>query len=159
MYQLEVKRWLVSHKFPAEAGWDVTVDIDSMERGKDGQQRADKQSIAAECENWLRSHKVKIQADSVYGRAYMVARKESVGTVVVEVEGDSSRQKEQAMYSALGQIVLSMGDPSREITYALAVPDDEKWAAQLRKVPNRIRALLNLQLWLVSESGVRSAEN
>jgi Rieske Fe-S protein len=28
------------------------------------------------------------------------------------------------MYSALGQIVLSMRDPSTEIGYALAVPDD-----------------------------------
>jgi hypothetical protein len=33
MYQLEVKRWLVFHKFPVQAGWDVTIDIDSMERG------------------------------------------------------------------------------------------------------------------------------
>jgi hypothetical protein len=130
-----------------------------MERGRDGQQRADKQSIATECENWLRSHRVKIQADSVFGRADMVARKKGIGTVLVEVEGDSSRQKEQAMYSALGQIVLYMRDPSLEITYALAVPDDAKWAAQLRKVPNRIQALLNLQLWLVSESGVRNVED
>jgi len=45
---------------------------------------------------------------------------------VIEVEGDSSRQKEQAMYSALGQIVLSMGDSSSEVAYALAVPDEEK---------------------------------
>lgn len=62
------------------------------------------------------------------------------------------------MYSALGQIVLSMCNPSAEIIYALAVPDEEKWAMQLRKVPNRIRELLQLQLWLVSETGVRSVE-
>lgn len=59
------------------------------------------------------------------------------------------------MYSALGQVVLSMHDASPEIAYALAVPDGQKWAAQLRKVPDRIRKLLRLRLWLVSETGVR----
>lgn len=59
------------------------------------------------------------------------------------------------MYSALGQVVLSMSDPSPQITYALAVPDSEPWERQLRKVPGRIRELLRLQLWLVSEAGVR----
>jgi hypothetical protein len=99
---------------------------------------------------------VKIVAHHLYGRADLVATKEQEGTFVVEVEGDSSRQKEQAMYSALGQVVLSMGDSSPEITYALAVPDSEQWERQLRKVPARIRELLRLQLWLVSEVGIRS---
>jgi len=39
MYQLEVKRWLVFYKFPAEEGWNVTIDIDAMERGKKKQLR------------------------------------------------------------------------------------------------------------------------
>jgi hypothetical protein len=158
MYQLEVKRWLVFHKFPVDAGWDVTVDIDSMERGKQGQQRPEKQEIAARCETWLRSNGVKICPHPVYGRADMVARKDGVGTYLAEVEGESSRQREQAMYSALGQIVLSMYDPSPGITYALATPDEEQWEVQLRKVPKRIRELLRLQLWLVSEKGVRNVE-
>ncbi len=54
MYQLEVKRWLVIHRFPAIEGWKVTVDIDSMERGVAGQQQPDKRAIAEECEKWLR---------------------------------------------------------------------------------------------------------
>lgn len=158
MYQLEVKRWLVFHKFPFEDGWDVTIDIDSMERGKKGQGQHpdDKQAIAGQCESWLRSRGVTIAAHRLYGRADLVASKDGVGTFVAEVGGDGSRQKEQAMYSALGQIVLSMTDPSESITYALAVPDTDSWALQLRKVPIRIRALLRLQLWLVSEAGVRS---
>jgi hypothetical protein len=156
MYQLQVKRWLVFHKFPVADGWDVTIDIDSMERGEKGQHPPDKRQIAAECETWLRTQSVKIVAHPLYGRADLVAAKEGVGTLVVEIEGDSSRQKEQAMYSALGQVVLSMGDPSTQITYALAVPDSEQWERQLKKVPNRIRELLRLQLWLVSETGVRS---
>jgi hypothetical protein len=94
----------------------------------------------------------------VYGRADLVACKVGIGTFVVEVEGDSSRQKEQAMYSALGQIVLSMKAPAPETTYALAVPDEERWVAQLEKVPGRIRELLNLRLWLVSENGVRNVK-
>lgn len=155
MYQLQVKRWLVFHKFPVADGWDVTIDIDSMERGEKGQHPPDKRQIAAECETWLRTQSVKIVAHPLYGRADLVAAKEGVGTLVVEIEGDSSRQKEQAMYSALGQVVLSMGDPSTQITYALAVPDSEQWERQLKKVPNRIRELLRLQLWLVSETGVR----
>lgn len=156
MYQLEVKRWLVFHKFPVSDGWDVTMDIDSMERGEKGKHPPDKREIAAACEAWLRVHGVKIVAHQIYGRADLVAAKEQNGTFVVEVEGDSSRQKEQAMYSALGQVVLSMGDPSPEITYGLAVPDSEQWERQLRKVPVRIRELLRLQLWLVSEAGARS---
>jgi hypothetical protein len=156
VYQLEVKRWLVFHKFAVADGWDVTIDIDSMERGEKGQHPPDKRHIAAECEAWLRTQGVKIVAHPLYGRADLVAAKEGVGTIVVEIEGDSSRQKEQAMYSALGQVVLSMGNPSSQITYALAVPDSEQWERQLKKVPNRIGELLRLQLWLVSETGVRS---
>ena len=156
MYQLEVKRWLVFHNFPVADGWDVTIDIDAMERGQKGQHPPDKREIAAECEDWLRAQGVRIVAHPLYGRADLVAAKESEGTFVVEVEGDSSRQKEQAMYSALGQIVLSMGSPSRQIAYALAVLDSEKWERQIRKVPARIRSLLRLHLWLVSQAGVRS---
>lgn len=156
MYQLEVKRWLVFYKFPVTDGWDVTMDIDAMERGEKGQHPPDKREVAAACEVWLRAQGVKIVAHQLYGRADLVAAKGQEGTFVVEVEGDSSRQKEQALYSALGQVVLSMGDPSPQITYALAVPDSEQWERQLQKVPTRIRDLLKLQLWLVSEAGVRS---
>jgi hypothetical protein len=158
VYQLEVKRWLVFHKFPVGDNWDVTIDIDAMERGKKGQHPPEKQAKAAECELWLRSQGVKIATHPLYGRADLVAHKEGVGTFVAEVEGDSARQKEQAMYSALSQVILSMRDVSPDITYALAVPDTNKWAAQLSKVPSNIRKLLRLELWLVSEAGVRSVE-
>jgi hypothetical protein len=156
MYQLEVKRWLVFHKFAVADGWDVTIDIDSMERGENGQHPFEKRQTAAECEAWFRTQGVKTVTHPLYGRADLVAAKEGVGTFVVEVEGDSSRQREQAMYSALGQVVLSMDDPSPNITYALAVPDSEHWERQLRKIPARVRELLRLQLWLVSEIAVRN---
>lgn len=34
MYQLGVRRWLVAYHFPITDGWDVTIDIDPMERGE-----------------------------------------------------------------------------------------------------------------------------
>jgi hypothetical protein len=155
MYQLEVKRWLVAHRFPAIEGWEVTVDIDSMERGVAGQHPPDKRAIASECETWLRQQAVRIVAHPLYGRADLIATKEGYGTIIIEVEGDSSRQREQAMYSALGQIVLSMGDPSPQINYGLAFPDSAHWESQLKKIPIRVRDMLKLSLFLVSKTGVR----
>jgi hypothetical protein len=155
MVQLQVKRWLVQHRFPMGDGWDVTVDIDAMERGEKGQHPEGKREIVSQCEVWMRSEGVKIVGHPIHGRVDMVAYKEGVGTFLVEVEGDISRQKEQAMYSALGQTILSMKHFSPSLTYALAVPDNEHWERQLQKVPSRIRELLNLKLLLVSEFGVR----
>jgi hypothetical protein len=100
MYQMEVKRWLVFHRFPIEDGWKVTIDIDAMERGVKGQQPDGKKAIAGDCELWLRSKGVEIVGHPVFGRVDLVAHKEGLGTVLVEVEGDTSRQKEQAIYSA-----------------------------------------------------------
>jgi hypothetical protein len=155
MYQLEVKRWLVAYFFPVAEGWDVTVDIDAMERGDAGEHPPEKKATVARCEAWLRQQGVKIVAHPVYGRADLVATREGFGTFVIEVEGDSSRQKEQAMYSALGQIILSMDEVSPTIKYGLAVPDTAQWEAQLNKIPDRVRDVLNLRLLLVSEAGVR----
>lgn len=75
MYQIEVKRWLVFHKFPVGDRWDVTIDIDAMERGEKGQHPTDKQAIAAECEKWLRSQGVKIVPHPLYGRAVWLPTK------------------------------------------------------------------------------------
>ena len=122
MYQLEVKRYLVEHQFPPEDEWEVTVDVDPMERGKGAQHPPDKQECARRAESWLKNAGVAIGAHDDFGRADLVAIKPGERKVVVEVEGDSSRQKEQALYSALGQIILNMtGDG--ETRYGLAVPD------------------------------------
>jgi hypothetical protein len=66
MYQLEVKRWPVAYLFPVAEDWDVTVDIDSMERGEAGQHPPEKKAIAAECETWLRDQGVKIVKHPLY---------------------------------------------------------------------------------------------
>lgn len=158
MFQLHIKRLLVEHRFPVADGWDVTVDVDSMERGVKGQHPPEKKAIAAENEAWLRRQGVRIVAHPIFGRADLVATKKGLGTFVVEVEGKSARQKEQAVYSALGQIVLSMGNPDPAIQYGLAVPDSPEWERQIRKIPTRVQSLLKLNLWLVSERGVRNYE-
>lgn len=155
MYQLEVKRWLVAHKFLPADGWNVTIDVDSMERGVHGTQPAGKKEIAAESEKWLREQGVKIVAHPLFGRADLVAVKEGSGTFVVEVEGKSSRQKEQAMYSAIGQIVLSMKESRPDLHYAVATPDAVDWERQLMKVPETVKQILKLHLLLVSSEGVR----
>lgn len=155
MYQLQVKRALVKNRFPPADGWDVTVDVDAMERAKGGNHPEGKKEAAAEAEAWLVENGVRIGAHPHFGRADVVASKDGSPTYLVEVEGDSSRQKEQAVYSALGQTILLMGAKSG-CNYALAVPDDVVWERQLHKVPTRVLTLLNLELWLVGETSIRS---
>ena len=75
----------------------------------------------------------------------------------MEVEGESKRQKEQALYSALGQIVLQM-KAHCDIRYGLAVPDTPAWERQMGKIPGYICDRLSLTLWLVSATGVRELD-
>jgi hypothetical protein len=155
MYQLEVKRWLIAYRFPPSNGWTVQVDIDAMERAKGGMHKPDKAERAQVAESALIAMGVKIGAHSHYGRADIVAVHPALGTYIVEVEGNSSRQKEQALYSALGQLVLQMhGDNER---YVLAVPDESSWEMQLNKIPAHARQILRLTCALVSEAAVRDA--
>ena len=157
MYQLEVKRYLVEHRFPPTDGWEVTVDVDAMERAKGGCHPPDKQERTRRAEDWLEGEGVRIGAHSHFGRADLVDSKPEAATVVVEVEGYSSRQKEQALYSALGQAVLLMKTDG-DIRYGLAVPDTPAWERQLAKIPTYIRERLSLSLWLVGETGVRELD-
>jgi hypothetical protein len=131
MYRLEVKRWLVAHRFPPSDGWRVQVDIDAMERAKGGMHKPDKAARVAVAEAALVDMGVKIGAHVHYGRADIVAEHPQRGIFIVEVEGSSSRQREQALYSALGQLVLQM--KGAEVAYVLAVPDDASWERQLIK--------------------------
>ena len=154
MYQLEVKRYLVEHQFPPNRGWDVTVDIDAMELAKGGRHPPGKRDRARLARDWLQEAEVKIGSHPEFGRADLVASKPGTATVVIEVEGKSSRQKEQAVYSALGQIVLLMR-PDTNVRYGIAVPDTPSWENQMVKVPAHVRDLLSLTFWLVDETSVR----
>jgi len=149
MYQLEVKRWLVQYFFPPSKGWKVCVDVDAMERAKGGKHPPDKADKARIAEDALVDMSVTIGINRDYRRADIVAKHPEKGRFIIEVEGDSSKQKEQAMYSALGQLLLMMD--GKKHTYILAVPDDEKWETVVRRVPAYAMTALNLSCVLVSE--------
>ncbi|MDE1953299.1 MAG: hypothetical protein KGL51_04890 [Betaproteobacteria bacterium] len=154
MYQLEVKRWLVTYRFPPSEGWSVRVDIDAMERAKGGQHKQGKAERAGIAEAALLSLGVTIGAHPEFGRADIVAEHPKNGLFVIEVEGNSSRQKEQAVYSALGQLVLQMNGVKHH--FVLAVPDEAPWKKQLLKIPQHAQKILGLSCVLVSEQGVRA---
>lgn len=156
MYQLEVKYHLVKHMFRPSNGWDVIVDIDAMERAKGPQHKADKKAKVEAAEAELRMLGANVGAHKLYGRVDVYASHPDKGVFLVEVEGTSSKQKEQAMYSAIGQTILMMEAPSKHITYALAVPDAPEWKRQIAKIPDRIKTILNLKCLMVSERGVKS---
>lgn len=155
MYQLEVKHYLVAQRFSPKNGWRVIVDIDAMERAKGSQQRPDKKDRVKKAESALKRLGVTIGAHPEYGRVDVVASHPKHGTFLIEVEGKSSKQKEQAVYSALGQSLLMMKDNSASITYGVALPDLPGWEKQIVKIPHRIKEILRLKCFLVSENGIR----
>lgn len=156
MYQLEVKHLAVEHLFPTFDGWKVIVDVDAMERAKGPQQKPDKKVKVTAAEAALMELGVRIGAHPIYGRVDIAAEHPAKGKFLIEVEGKSSKQKEQAMYSALGQTILMMTSSNPKIFYGLAVPDEPEWERQLIKIPNRIKSLLNLKCYLISVSGARA---
>jgi len=155
MYQIEVKRQLVADLFPPSAGWFVTVHLDSMELGNGGQHTDDKRAIAASCRQWLAQQGVKIGKHDIYGPADLVALHPEHGTIIVEVEGDSKRQREQALYSAFCQVVTTMGTLPSGVSYGVAFPDTPSWIRQVQKLPGEVCRRLNLHIWLASTSATR----
>ena len=155
MYQLEVKRYLIELMFNPSDGWKVIVDIDAMELAKGPQQKDGKKQRVLDAEKRLNELGVEIGVHPKYGRADVVASHPQKGTFLIEVEGKSSKQKEQAIYSALGQIVLLMNEDNNKVFFGLAVPDQPEWERQLKKVPRRVKELLSLRCILVSEGNVR----
>lgn len=140
--------------FPPARGWRVTVDLDAMELARGGQHPADKQAIAVRVKEQLAALGAKLGSHPKYGRVDLVAEKQGEPTWLVEVEGDSGRQREQALYSALGQVVLRMDKGTPAMNYALAVPASEDWRRQVGKIPARVLKLLNLSVLLVSPETV-----
>ena len=155
MYQLEVKLHLVKHQFPPSEGWEVTVDVDAMERAKGNQHKPDKRGRVEDAEQELVNLGATVAAHPTFGRVDIVAKHPIHGCYLIEVEGQSSKQKEQALYSALGQSILMMGDLPNNTSYGLAVPDAPEWERQVVKIPDRIKKMLNLRVYLVSMDGVR----
>jgi hypothetical protein len=158
VYQIEVKRQLVVHRFSPSDGWEVTVDLDPMEMGVGEQQPESKREIAGQCRDWLRQRGVRLGTHPTYNRADVVATHPDKGTHVFEVEGVSSRQPEQAVYSALGQVMLAMTRFADDTAYGVAVSDLPWYERQLRKVPVQGCRRLDLSLMLVSSDDVRLIE-
>lgn len=154
MYQVEVKAQLVFKMFPPARGWRVTVDLDPMELARGGQHPADKQAIASRVKEQLEALGATLGSHPKYGRVDLVAEKQGEPTWLVEVEGDSSRQREQALYSALGQVVLRMDKGTAAMKYGLALPASDNWRRQVGKIPAHVLELLNLSLLLVSPETV-----
>jgi len=100
MYQIEVKRYLIEKRFPPEEGWTITVDVDAMEKGEGNQNPQKKREIAMRQLEWMKKEGVTIAPHPKYGRADIVAEHPKHGLFLVEVEGDTKRQKEQSMVSA-----------------------------------------------------------
>ena len=155
MYQLEVKYQVVRHLFPPSDGWEVLVDVDAMERAKGPQHKPDKKEKVVAAERSLVALGANIGAHEEYGRVDVFASHKDKGIFLVEVEGQSSKQKEQAMYSAIGQTILMMNSSGTKVSYALAVPDHPAWERQVHKIPSRVKSLLRLHCYLVSDHGVR----
>jgi hypothetical protein len=155
MYQIEVKRFLIEYVFPTRDGWNVTIDVDAMEMGLGNQNPPEKRDAAAVCDAWLRGNGVTIGAHAIYGRIDLAAERGGQN-FLVEVEGDSSRQREQAFYSALGQTIILMTGVPNHTTYGVAVPDSPDWEYQIDKLPAYVRGLLRMNLYLVSPNGVRT---
>jgi hypothetical protein len=156
MYQLEVKYNLVKHMFSPQQGWEVLVDIDAMERAKGSQHTPDKKAKVQKAEDSLVRLGASVGAHKTCGRVDVFASHKEHGIYLVEVEGQSSKQKEQAMYSAIGQVVLMMNSSSKKINYAIAVPFSLEWERQINKIPERVKNILNLHCLLVSEHRVKS---
>lgn len=149
VHQIEVKRYLIERRFNPSRGWTVTVHLDGMEKGTHLQ---DKRDCAALHGQWMEDNGITIGAHEKFGRTDVVATHPSHGTVLIECEADTNRQREQAMYSALGQLLLKMDGEVRR--YGLAVPDSSEWRSQVDKIPDHVKKILSLTVYLVSASGV-----
>jgi hypothetical protein len=154
MNQIEVKYHIIEKLFLPSVGWSVTVDLDPMEMGKGKQNPDGKRALAQTYRRLLENIGVHIGADERFGRADIVARHPEKGCFIIECEGDTRKQKEQAMYSALGQTLLMMSTQDAGIHYALAVPNSDEWRKQLSKIPKTVCRKLHLKLYLVSDAKI-----
>ncbi len=78
------------------------MHIDPMERGIDGKHGSGKVKRAKEALRKLEDLGVTLSTHKLFGPIDVVAEHDQDGMRLVEVEGESSRQREQALYSALG---------------------------------------------------------
>lgn len=154
MDQIEVKQKLAELRFPPAGGWRLSVHLDGMERCSGENHPVRRREAANRCIGWFDTNGVMIRGDEQLGKADFVARHDNGDFYLIEVEGDSSRQPDQAMYSALGQLLIRRYlAPDARI--GIAVPDSEKWRRQLGRLPAKLLEDLGLHLFFVGEDSVQ----
>jgi hypothetical protein len=112
LYQLEVKLGLARGAFPPGSGWQLTMHIDPMERGVGGKHPPGKVKRVNAALRELRKLGVIIGTHKQFGPVDVVADHEKGGLRLIEVEGESGKQREQALYSSLGRQLRTRGSGS-----------------------------------------------
>jgi len=158
LYQLEVKLGLARVAFPPGSGWQLTMHIDPMERGVGGKHTPGKMKRVNAALRELRKLGVIIGTHKQFGPVDVIADHEKGGLRLIEVEGESGKQREQALYSSLGQLLLSMKLWSDDVGYGIAVPDTREWVRQVRKIPTDLTKRLHLSRYLVGLNSVTRIE-
>jgi len=158
LYQLEVKLGLVKFVFQQTARWRVTIHVDPMEMGRGGRHPPGKVERANEALRQLRALGVTIGTHKLFGKVDVVAEHEDGALRLVEVEGESGRQRDQALYSSLGQLLLSMKMWGDDVAYGIAVPDTRDWVKQLRKIPDELTERIRLWRYLLRPNAATSVE-
>jgi hypothetical protein len=158
LYQLEVKLGLAKGAFPPGSGWRLTMHIDPMERGVGGKHPPGKVKRVNAALSELRELGVVIGTHKQFGPVDVVADHEQGALRLIEVEGESGRQREQALYSSLGQLLLLMKLWSDNVGYGIAVPDTREWVRQVRKIPTDLSKRLHLSRYLVGLNSVTTVE-
>ena len=133
------------------------MHVDPMETGRGGKQSRGKIKRAEAAMDELEKLGVKLGTHKLFGPIDVVAEADRE-TCFVEVEGESTRQKEQALYSAIGQLMLSMKLWSDDVKYGIAVPDTREWWNQLRKIPLELTTRLRLWRYSVGVNSCTSIE-
>lgn len=132
------------------------VHLDPMEMGKGPQQSKNykKINVSRDCIAWFKKESILIDKATGSGKIDLVAKKTDGHIYYIEVEGDSSKQTEQAVYSALGQLIFKMKQFDKKVTYAIAAPNSDTWKANLIKIPIEVCAKLNITRYLVAQNAV-----
>ncbi len=125
------------------------MHIDPMERAMGGKHSRGKTKRVNGALRELHKLGVVIGTHKQFGPVDVVAENDRGETRLVEVEGESGRQREQALYSSLGQLLLSMKLWGDGVAYGIAVPDTREWVRQVRKIPTELTKRLRLWRYFV----------
>ena len=154
MYQVEIKYQIISKLFNPKNGWTVHTDLDAMELGKGTQNNAEKRIVGEKYSSLLKSIGVLLKAHPEFGRADIVAQRNDK-TFIIEVEGLSNRQPDQALYSLLGQLLLKMKTNTEFYEYGIAVPYNSVLENQLSKIPLFVKNHLRLKYYIVGKDDIK----